>query len=348
MLLHRSFASDHPVGCSHHANTPLHLFLLSGHQIGSILSLLMSPSILGVLGWPWVFYLYASLGFLWAAVWQPLVSDELPYASAVVSLAVASATAAHADSPSGLQPKDAGDAEARVVLKSHAVKCGDTGVVRGFGFKNIPWGLIAHNRAFWALAVAHATFGIGYNLAMSWLPAYYSQQFGVNVRESSSLSILPWSVMAITTNLSGWAADALINRKVVSTTKARKLMQALGTLGPGCSLLFLGCTAGQTGQTGQIGLTGALLLLTLTMAGLGCQAGGFASNHQDITTKYAGVLFGLTNALSSFGGSVSVYMTGVVLDLTHSWSLVFRTVAWCNFLCLGVYLTYATSEPQFD
>jgi hypothetical protein len=35
------------------------------------------------------------------------------------------------------------------------------------------------------------------------------------VKQSSFLSIMPWAAMALGTNMSGWAADTLTNRKVL-------------------------------------------------------------------------------------------------------------------------------------
>jgi hypothetical protein len=42
----------------------------------------------------------------------------------------------------------------------------------------------------------------------------WAQSFGLDVKQSSFLSIMPWAAMALGTNMSGWAADVLTNRKV--------------------------------------------------------------------------------------------------------------------------------------
>eukprot|EP00775_Hariotina_reticulata_P004108 gene4108-4354_t len=77
-------------------------------------------------------------------------------------------------------------------------------------------------------------------------------------------------------------------------------------------------------------------------------AAGYASNHGDIATRYAGLLYGITNAGSSFAGSVAVYAVGVVLDWTRDWGVVFGAVAWCNVLSFIVYLSFATSTQLFE
>jgi ACS family sodium-dependent inorganic phosphate cotransporter len=47
--------------------------IYSGHQLGSILSLLLSPGLLARYGTHAMFYLYGAVGFLWLAVWHPAV-----------------------------------------------------------------------------------------------------------------------------------------------------------------------------------------------------------------------------------------------------------------------------------
>lgn len=95
--------------------------------------------------------------------------------------------------------------------------------------------------------------------------------------------------MAVGTNISGWLADFLINRKLLSTSHTRKLLQTVGSVGPAFCLLYLALGGKQSDETrgAPQQLTNAVVLLVLTMALLGFQAGGFASTHQDIATRLA-------------------------------------------------------------
>jgi hypothetical protein len=81
----------------------------------------------------------------------------------------------------------------------------------------------------------------------------------------------------------------------------------------------------------------------------GFQSAGFASNHQDIAgDRYAPVLFGVTNALSSLVGSASVYATGVLLDAGNSWSAVWTLVAGMYVFGTAGYLLLGSGERQFE
>ena len=51
--------------------------IYSGHQIGSILSLLVSPFIIQGAGISALFYAYGALGFIWLSVWDPQVGGPL-------------------------------------------------------------------------------------------------------------------------------------------------------------------------------------------------------------------------------------------------------------------------------
>jgi len=326
--------------------------IYSGHQIGSILSLLMSPFIISTLDVSTLFYFYGALGFLWLSVWDPMVSPYPP-----------SSTQAPAPVISNGSSSGGGSPESAAMLSSNSISAyGTISVMKGSSLmsspskgetppaakmavshlRDLPWRLFLSNKCFWALLMAHSTFGIGYNMLIAWLPTYYNQEFKVDLRGSSLLSILPWLMMALGTNASGWCADALINSKLLSTTKTRKLLQMVGNLGPGLCLMYL-ALAPQRGA-----LFEAVLMLSLSMMTLGMQAGGFASTHTDISTRYASALFGITNAGASLAGSLFVYGVGLILDHTHAWSLIFQLVAICNFVSAIMYFSLATSELQFD
>eukprot|EP00879_Flechtneria_rotunda_P005881 GHRR01006187.1.p2 GENE.GHRR01006187.1~~GHRR01006187.1.p2 ORF type:complete len:161 (-),score=47.95 GHRR01006187.1:987-1469(-) len=159
------------------------------------------------------------------------------------------------------------------------------------------------------------------------------------------LSVLPWFVTVLVSNSSGWAADGLTNSKLMSLTHTRKVLQTLGSVGPALCLLYL---ASAQASSKELDMGDALALLTATLSLGGFQSAGFASNHQDISNRYAAILFGITNALSSLMGTFSVYATGVILEETGSWSLVFELVAAFYLVGAAFFIALASAEQQFD
>ena len=65
------------------------------------------------------------------------------------------------------------------------------------------------------------------------------QEWGLDVQKSSFLSGLPWALSFALANLAGWSADTLINKKILSITNTRKLMQGIASMGPATCLTAL-------------------------------------------------------------------------------------------------------------
>lgn len=75
------------------------------------------------------------------------------------------------------------------------------------------------------------------------------QEWGLDVAKSSFLSGLPWAISFALANLAGFTADNLINKKVLSITATRKLMQGIASLGPATCLTFLTMQKSGPGRT---------------------------------------------------------------------------------------------------
>eukprot|EP00887_Chlorella_sp_A99_P003196 scaffold9.g3196.t1 len=316
----------------------------SGHQLGTIGSFLLAPAIISHLGWEAVFLAFGSLGIFWLALWRDL-PDHPPAAGGGGAAAAAAAEAAPA-----------------------------------LRLQDVPWGAFAASPAFWAIVAAQVSVTIGNTLAFSWLPTFYHEVYGVDVTGSSAALILPFLATVAATNASGWIADGLVNNQVLDRTQTRKLMQGVASLGPVVCLVQLATVAaggrggghsaaaalgalaeGAAAAASPGGVVGAgaaaasssaaaaIALVTAWISLCGFSSSGYGSNHQDITKRYSGILYGLTNALASVGASASVYATGLVLNSTHDWGLIFECAAAVHLVGALVYLRWASAEDQgFD
>lgn len=81
--------------------------------------------------------------------------------------------------------------------------------------------------------------GVMHFLVFLWIPSYYNENYGVDVRQSALLSILPWCCAIVATISAGALADALCTREVLPLTHVRKLMQGIGSFGPAGCLFYL-------------------------------------------------------------------------------------------------------------
>jgi ACS family sodium-dependent inorganic phosphate cotransporter len=68
----------------------------------------------------------------------------------------------------------------------------------------------------------------------------------------------------------------------------------------------------------------------------------------DIGPRHAGTLMGITNTAGTIPGIVGVSITGLILQYTGSWALVFQVTAGVTLFGMVFYLLFASGEKQFD
>jgi hypothetical protein len=56
----------------------------------------------------------------------------------------------------------------------------------------VPWGAFLSSAPVWAVTVAHFCFNWGYYTLLAWLPSYFELALGLNVQESSFLTLIPY------------------------------------------------------------------------------------------------------------------------------------------------------------
>jgi ACS family sodium-dependent inorganic phosphate cotransporter len=68
-------------------------------------------------------------------------------------------------------------------------------------------------------------------------------------------------------------------------------------------------------------------VITLGMGLSALTLGGVSANHLDVAPRHAGVVFAAGNTAATLAGLLSVPLTGILLDSTDSWTLVFGVAA---------------------
>jgi len=178
----------------------------SGIALGTVLALLLTPSIVIVWGWPAVFYVFGLLGFLWYGFWYVLVTDS-PATHPTIHPTELQFIREHAPAP----PKN----------------------------DNIPWSLLLSKAPVWAIIINHFCANWGFYVILTWLPTYFMQALGAQLSQVGLYTILPWLTMFFMGNVAGWIADRLL-KAGFSITLVRKLMQSIAFLGSATFLILLG------------------------------------------------------------------------------------------------------------
>lgn len=184
---------------------------------------------------------------------------------------------------------------------------------------------IMSKRAFWGTALG--LFGGNYTwyFLITWLPYYFQHERGYSLEQLKFFGSLPYWGVAASSMSMGLFADFLIRR---GRTPAR-VRQYIVSLGLTLCCLFMLPAVTIKEET-----------LSMTMLMLACLSLGlFSSNHWAFTQTLsgpdaAGKWTGLENCLGNFAGVVAPWVTGRILDQTHSFFSAFAVC--CVVLLFGV------------
>ncbi|MDA0979001.1 MAG: ACS family MFS transporter [Proteobacteria bacterium] len=192
--------------------------------------------------------------------------------------------------------------------------------------------------AVWAIIVSHFCANWGTYVLLSWMPTYVSQGLGVDFASVGIYTMIPALASFLFLNVAGVVTDKLINRGT-NLTFVRKLMQTVGLGGSAIVLAVVGYVESAV-------MAIALMTLGSVIGAFGM--GGWGSNHIDLAPRHAGTLMGLTNTAGTLPGIIGVYVSGLILEMTNSWALVFQVAAGMNLFGLVFYLLFAKTHKIFD
>lgn len=347
-------------------------------------------------GWRELFYLYGTVGILWLVPWWLFAQDSptaLPTASTTSASTTIdldtdgkptfiASTKKDTKKPNVITPEmDVEDAmectltntglddDASLILdcksgstsgaSSSTLNTVSTGTIQQEAskiLKSAPWKQLATTPSVIAITVAHAANNWGLYNNLSWTPTFYAEQYGLNVRDSALLSLIPSIAGAIGGLSSGAIADYVIKQewfgKVVTdengntefdTTNIRKVFQGIALLGPSLCLTLLSSHIPDAPTSAQLLLTGSVGLQAFNAAGYG------ASCQEKAGKKWAGLLYSITSLPGVMFGTLGVYLTGQILDATgNNWSLVFACNAAINVVGALAFIFFYDAKREFE
>jgi len=281
----------------------------SGMDLGTIFSFLVAPRIIKTLGWQYVFVVAGALNIFWAIAFFFLGSND-PESSKRISP----------------EEKDIITAEKKhsVVDQHHAAT---------------PWKGLLTKPAFLAIYTSHFCMNYAWYVLLSWIPTYFKHELGINLKQNPILGALPYMCGFVGSIVAGRVSDFLIKKAPfgMKPVHTRKLFNSLGQFLPGVFLFLV---------TSMKSTAGALVLLCLVMVFGRMVMCGYWVNMLDVAPDYAGQVMGISNTIATIPGILGNTITGVILDKTDSWFLVFAIAACINFIGGIVFLIFAQGEPQ--
>lgn len=291
----------------------------SGFQTGTVLAYLISPTVMDSTGgWRGLFLTYGGLGLLTLIPWLAFAQD-------------APSKAMENGKPTETQ-----------LEQSFTEKLEDAmDVIRQAPVKDF-----FQSKGVWAMLLAHSAKNWGLYQTLAWTPTFYSQQYGIGVRDSAFLSVLP-SLAAIGAGLlAGNAADFVIKIRESTgeeLTLIRKVFQCIGLYGPAIALGSLALDLPDDPLIAQG-------ILTASVAASAFNSAGFeAANQEKAGEKWAGLLYSVTTLPAVMFGTLGVYMTGQILDNTgQDWSLVFGLTSIISAIGATAFVALYDSKKEFD
>lgn len=285
----------------------------AGSNFGTVISLPVSGWLCSLElwgGWPLAFYLFGGLGIVWYAFWFLFISDK------------------PAEHPN-IDPLERVHIEANVEKKDED---SDPGV---------PWLSIFTSLPMWAITVTQCGQAWAFYTLLTELPTYMDKILHFDVQQDAFLSALPYlSSWLVGLGISSFA-DALLSRGLISPLASFKLWNTVASLGP--SLSFIGAIWAQCDR----------MTVMMMLAGLGSLQGavyaGNQMNHIALAPRYAGTLYGLTNAASNACGFLAPYVIGKLVqghETLDRWHTVFWLAAGINMATNCFYLIFASATEQ--
>ncbi|CAK9820525.1 SLC17A5 [Anthophora plagiata] len=290
-----------------------HILFQIGANFGTVISLPMSGWLCSLEfwgGWPLAFYLFGGLGIIWYAFWLIFVFDT---------------PAQHTK----IDPLE------RAYIESTVEKTNED------NDPGVPWLSVFTSLPMWAITITQCGQSWAFYTLLTELPTYMDKILHFDVQQDAFLSALPY----LTSWLVGLAissfADALLAARLLSPLASFKLWNTVASLGP--SLSFIGAIWAECDR----------VMVMMMLTGLGSLQGaiyaGNQMNHIALAPRYAGTLYGLTNAAANACGFLAPYIIGRIVqghETLARWHTVFWLAAGINIVTNCFYLIFASATEQ--
>ena len=304
--------------------------VFSGFQAGTIAAYFVSPYVIASAGsWRGMFLSYGALGLIYLAPWFALAKDSRTRESAFLQ--------------DDVQVSGIVDDFQQVSRDPTTIPISSAIAF----FRAAPLGKMLSSRGVQGMTMAHAANNWGMYVILAWVPTFYAEQYGLNIKESTFFSVLPSIGGAVGGFVAGLVADAWIRRHPNCSdkgmTRLRKVFQALALLCPATFLAILACDIPDEPLVAQSLLTGTIGLQAFNTAGYG------PATQEKAGAKWSGLLYSVSSLPSVMFGALGVYTTGQILEQTHQdWSLVFSIQALVDVAGAMGFLMLYNATKEFD
>lgn len=290
----------------------------AGSNFGTVISLPVSGwlcSLEYMHGWPLAFYIFGVLGIIWFMLWLYLVYD---------------APSTH--------PRISREERAFI---EHTCKRKEDQLVDPDEPDTVPWRSLFLSVPLWAILITQCGQAWAFYTQLTELPTYMDNILHMDIQQNSMLSALPYLTSWIFGILVSIFADWLLEKGYISVVNSYKLWNTVASVIPSLGLIgvaWMGCDT-----------LGVMLMLAGAGAFQGAIYPGNAMNHITLSPRYAGTMFGITNAAGNVCGFMAPYIIGTIVqgnETLTQWGFVFYLAAAVNIAGNFFYLAFASADEQ--
>ncbi|CAA9994484.1 unnamed protein product [Nesidiocoris tenuis] len=285
--------------------------VFTGAQFGNTLCTLCTSQLLDAFaGWEIVFYLYGSLGLVWTIVFC-MTTFSTPV-----------------DHPLLINSE-------KEVLCIYMARVRKRKLNRG-----TPWRKIISSRPVIVMVIAMIGHDWGMFALVNDIPKYLKSVLHFNVKQNGFYMALGYLLICIVGIASGVLTDAIERRQWISSTRNRKIMATLASIGPSFGLIgvsYSGCSTAR-----------AVTCLVVGMAFMGFYYPSLKVNPIDLAPNFAGTVAAVTHSIGGISGIVVPYVIGVLTP--NCFMMEWRLVFWITFFVIlstnFVYIFYGSAVLQ--
>ncbi|MDQ2844609.1 MAG: MFS transporter, partial [Acidobacteriota bacterium] len=179
----------------------------------------------------------------------------------------------------------------------------------------MPWSAILRNTDIWAITFSYFCYGYAAQIFFNWFFIYLSEVRGLNLRQSSYFTMLPFIAMSIGSLVGGAISDRL-------TTRYGKRIGRCGIAFVGIALAAVFIALGTQVESAQL----ASVVLAGGAGALYLSQSSFWSISADIGGKSAGTVSGVMNMGGQIGGALTASLTPAIAA-RFGWSASFLVAA---------------------
>ncbi|XP_058588769.1 sodium-dependent phosphate transport protein 4 isoform X3 [Neofelis nebulosa] len=281
---------------------------LSGMMLGTFTIILLGGIISQTLGWPFVFYIFGGIGFVYCLLWFVLLYDD-PVSHPWISVT-----------------------EREYIVSSLAQQVSPHK-------QPLPFKAMLRSLPLYAICLCSFSHQWLITILIVYMPTYISSVFNINIRDNGFLSAFPFIISWVTGILGGQLADFLLTKNFRLVT-VRKIATFLGNFPSSVLLVALSYL------TPDYVTTMTLLVVSCGLTPF-CQSGIYI-NALDIAPRHSSFLMGASREFGYTAAILAPTISGFLLSQgpEFGWRNVFLLLFAINLSGLIFYLLFGDAVVQ--